>query len=300
MKKTTIIGAVSLLVWGLVMVYFYQSGRVSLYLTSKGIFQPLLLFGGIGLTLVAIFNFLYSGKQQDCGHDHGHHHDDDDHDHDHDHVHETPSSALVSALILSVPVSAAALLTPDRYSANFVELNQALVDGRQQRSAIVEKIGSGSNQVSENGEATDESEWEFTIEDLERNLDKNERGAFIIGVDDLFYTAGDVEIQRILEGQPVESTGQLLPESVNNPEGRRIRALKMSMTCCAADMRPMSLPVEFESTPPDFVELNWYKIHGVVHFEPAPSGYGEDDYDVPYIEGLEIEATEEPENPYGF
>ncbi|MEM0897129.1 MAG: hypothetical protein AAGJ79_09590, partial [Verrucomicrobiota bacterium] len=60
MKKTTIIGAVSLLAWGLIMVYFYQSGRVSVYLTDKGIFQPLLLLGGIGLTLVAIFNFLYS------------------------------------------------------------------------------------------------------------------------------------------------------------------------------------------------------------------------------------------------
>ncbi len=312
MKASTIIGATALLVWGAIMVYYYQSGRVAVYLVDKGIFQPLLLIGGIGLTLVAVFNFVHSGKDQGCGHDHDHDHGDDDDD-DHVHAHETAASVLLSALILAVPVSAAAILTPDRYSANYVNKNLGLSDGRQKRSGLVERIGSdsGSAEVkvtpgSGDGDAPPDpsagepDEWEFTIEDLERSLDKNDDGEFIIGVDDLFYTAGDEEIQRVLDGQPVESVGQLLPETVNNESGRRLRVLKMTMTCCAADMRPMSLPVEFENTPPEFVELNWYKIHGVVRFEPAPAGYGDDDYDVPFIEARSIEPTEEPENPYGY
>ena len=89
----------------------------------------------------------------------------------------------------------------------------------------------------------------------------------MISLIELFYSAGDVEVRNVLKGQPVETVAQVVEDSVNNPEGTRLRAFRMFVQCCAADSRPVSIVVEFGKKPEGFRELGWYKLIGTMDFQ---------------------------------
>src|SRR5436853_6370962 len=80
-----LISTLLLLLWGGVMVYFYASGRIASYLPPDGIFRPMVLWGGIGMVIVGLYNLATVGSREAaCSeHEHGH-----DHSHDHDHAHK--------------------------------------------------------------------------------------------------------------------------------------------------------------------------------------------------------------------
>ena len=56
------------------MVYFYVSGRISLYLAQE--FRIYTLVAGLGLCVLGLFNLLTrgTGTEAECCHDHGHDH----------------------------------------------------------------------------------------------------------------------------------------------------------------------------------------------------------------------------------
>src|SRR5436305_1317033 len=85
-----LISTLLLLLWGGVMLYFYASGRIGSYLPPDGIFRPMVLWGGIGMVVVGLYNLatMGSAEAECCEHDHsghGHHHGHDHHHHDHSH-----------------------------------------------------------------------------------------------------------------------------------------------------------------------------------------------------------------------
>ena len=168
------------------MLYFYASNRITAYLPPDGIFQPMVLVGGIGMVIVALFNLItmrrvehdccgshdhandcdhahshdaqgthahsHSHAHHDgcCGHDH-HHHDHSDHtkgcahedhadsthgahghhgehSHSHAHVHSHGmledsgiTGRIVAISILAVPLSFAAIKSPDEFSYRVAE-----------------------------------------------------------------------------------------------------------------------------------------------------------------------------------
>lgn len=59
----------------------------------------------------------------------------------------------------------------------------------------------------------------FTLADLEAQVPKSKAGNFILEVPELYYTAGDKEVQSVITGQMVETVAQVLPEKVNNEDG---------------------------------------------------------------------------------
>src|SRR3954465_9147474 len=84
-----LISTLLLLLWGGVMLYFYASGRIASYLPPDGIFRPMVLWGGIGMVVVGLYNLATMGSaeaeccEHDHDHGHGHNHDHDHHDHSH-------------------------------------------------------------------------------------------------------------------------------------------------------------------------------------------------------------------------
>jgi len=89
-----LISVLLLVLWGAVMLYFYTSGRIIQYLPPDGIFRPLVLWSGLGMMVLGLFNlFTMRAKEADCGHDHGeggccghdHEHHSDKHEHEHQH-----------------------------------------------------------------------------------------------------------------------------------------------------------------------------------------------------------------------
>lgn len=269
-----------------------------------------------------------------CGHDHDHGHS---HGHSHEGEHAAPGHShgileesgsvgrLVAILLLAVPVTYAAILTPDRYSANAV-INKGLYStsyGEGARSeqyslkkdvaarpatgaassapVIAETLPDPSKgpapavnpkevekQATKGAEA--KSYGSFTLEDLKAQVPQSPEGNFMLEVPELYYTAGDKEVQSVLNGQPVETIAQVLPEKVNNEKGTRLRIFRLQVQCCAADARPYSIPVEFGKTAPTFKDMSWVKVTGKITYKQ------EGDQTVPLLEAVSMTESAEPAN----
>lgn len=128
----------------------------------------------------------------------------------------------------------------------------------------------------------------FTLADLEAQVPKSKDGNFMLEVTELYYTAGDKEVQAVLSGQSVETIAQVLPEKVNNEKGTRLRLFRMLVQCCAADARPYSIPVEFGKEAPALKEMSWVKVVGKMTFQQ------EGGQTVPVLEATKIEETAAP------
>lgn len=130
----------------------------------------------------------------------------------------------------------------------------------------------------------------FTLADLKAQVPQSKEGNFVLEVPELYYTAGDKEVQGVLNGQPVETTAQVLPEKVNNEDGKRLRIFRLLVQCCAADARPYSVPVEFTEKAPTLKDMTWVKVVGKMSYKQ------EGGQTVPVILASSISETTSPDN----
>jgi hypothetical protein len=130
----------------------------------------------------------------------------------------------------------------------------------------------------------------FTLEDLKAQVPMSKEGNFILEVPELYYTAGDIEVQKVLTGQPVETIAQVLPEKVNNADGKRLRIFRMLIQCCAADARPYSIPVQFADKAPTIKDMTWVKVKGKMAYAK------EGGQTVPMLEATAYEETTAPQD----
>ena len=140
------------------------------------------------------------------------------------------------------------------------------------------------------GKADAKSYGSFTLDDLKAQVPMSKEGNFILEVPELYYTAGDKEVQSVLAGQSVETTAQVMPEKVNNEDGKRLRILRMLVQCCAADARPYSVPVEFSEKAPTFKDMTWVKVIGIMGYKQEGGQL------VPVIQAKDIKETTAPDN----
>jgi hypothetical protein len=120
--------------------------------------------------------------------------------------------------------------------------------------------------VDPKAKAEPKSFGSFTLEDLKTQVPQSDEGDFQLEVPELYYTAGDLEVQKVLTGQPVVTKAQVLPEKVNNAEGRRMRMFRLLVQCCAADAKPYSVPIEFKEKAPDMPDMSWVEIKGTMDY----------------------------------
>lgn len=293
----------------------------------------------------------HAHKDGCCGHDHAHEHKHDhDHDHDHGHAHEhhhhdhvhahdeegthghshgilEESGAigrLVAILLLAVPVTYAAIRTPDRYSSNAV-INKGLYAPNYGEGARAEQFSLKKDtparpapavaapavaqtlpdpskgpapavntkeveKQAAKGGAEAKSYGTFSLADLKAQVPQSPEGNFILEVPEIYYTAGDKEVQGVLSGQPVETIAQVLPEKVNNEKGTRLRIFRLLVQCCAADARPYSIPVEFGKAAPQFKDMSWVKVTGKMTYKQ------EGEQTVPVLEATSMTEAAEPAN----
>lgn len=130
----------------------------------------------------------------------------------------------------------------------------------------------------------------FSLEDLKKQVPQSKDGNFILEVPELYYTGGDLEVQKVLTGQMVETVAQILPEKVNNTDGHRMRIFRMLVQCCAADARPYSVPIDFGKQAPTFKDMTWVKVVGKMNYKK------EGNQTVPIIETIKVEETTAPDN----
>ena len=255
-----------------------------------------------------------------CDHDHDHDHEQAPiHSHDHE---ETPSGMAFSLLVLLVPLLAATAYSKDAFSSEYVAKwgkierqmqQQRIAQARASQPATADATpvtnpytrdgieaaeGDAGSSTPYPGQADTppapkddkaaEAWGAFTMEDLKKMVPQNAKGEFLIDVPQIFYTAGDKELMDVMEGIPVETTAQLMEETLHNPNNTRLKAFRLFIECCAADARPLSVPVDFGKAPPEYTEMGWYKLYGKLHYAK------ENEEIIPMIRIERIEATSEP------
>lgn len=119
-------------------------------------------------------------------------------------------------------------------------------------------------------------------------LQKTPEGNILAEVLDLLYAAQDQVLRKDFEGKKVQMTVQYMPDNSATGSANRFKGVRMFMTCCAADARPVATLVEADKMP-DFPEMTWVKIIGTSTF-PIEKGRR-----ISVLKAEKIEKTDPPE-----
>jgi uncharacterized repeat protein (TIGR03943 family) len=242
-----ILFALAVLSWGAVLLYFYASGRIVAYLAPD--FRPLALAGGLGLSVLGLFNLLTADQKADCGHDHDHGEEDDEpHNHEKSDLHP-----LLAFALMVVPIGLSVAWTKDEYSSAALA-RKGLFDAPSQIATPFMASSLGP----------------LTLEDIQKSHRQTEDGFYQFNLLELFFATGDRELQSLIDGMKVETEGRWMHER-DDPRGTRKRLFRLFITCCAADSRAIPIVLEFGKTPPEFPEQGWVKVAGVMRF-PLENG----------------------------
>ena len=266
--------------WGGLLIYFYHSTRIRDYLDIG--FHHFIMIGGIGMLILGTYSLinpkLQSKKNESsksCGHDHGHH-DEKHHSHNHkqchdhgdqcDHDHEEGHGPFITIFLTLTPLILAMTYTQDKLS-----------NGGMAKKGLYEKPALTSANIPP-----------FSRQDLEKNVPKNEHGEFQLRMISAYYAAGDLEIQDIFEGLPVELEGRIAPERINNESGDRLRIFRSIITCCAADLQIVGVSLEFPGGAKRPQLEDWVKASGTLTFETVEGDV------LPLLKIREVVSAEEP------
>ncbi len=274
--------------WSAILLSVYLSGRVRDFLAPE--FRPGVLIAGIVMAGMALMFLLVPAdanccSSATCGHALG----------------RRASGKILTFLILLLPISAAALFSKDSYSANVVKNRGIITDA----SALAGRTRTGppapaelplptNNPPATEATATTSNTPPATTDAAAQPAAPNDylkrtaEGAIEVEVLDLLYAAQDNTLRGDFENKTVQLIGQLMPDTSNNAGGNRFKAVRMFMTCCAADARPVATLVE-STTKPEMAEMSWVKITGTSTF-PIENGRR-----IAVLKADRVEATKPPD-----
>jgi uncharacterized repeat protein (TIGR03943 family) len=223
---------VTLIAWSSVLLYFFFSGRIAAFLHPS--FRPGVLAAGVLLLLLGSgVAFLPRADDACC----------DTSECAHPLGRLTWGRILTFGILL-LPVCAASMASADRFGAGAI-LNRGVISDAQGlvRAPVAASIAHQSTPPNE---------------------------VATVQVVDLLYAAQDASLRADFENRKVELIGQLMPETVSNPNGRRFKLVRMLMLCCAADARPVAAIVE-GAQEVALPEMAWVKVVGAATF-PTEGG----------------------------
>jgi hypothetical protein len=131
----------------------------------------------------------------------------------------------------------------------------------------------------------------FTLADLKAQFQQTKDGAFLMEVPQILNTATDREVQPLLTGQAVETTGQLLRDPAENADGSRLRIFRAEFLCCSEHARQCSVALEFENNAPSLKANTWVRLNGTIAYR------SEGGKTVPVIRLKTISESAKPAKP---
>jgi uncharacterized repeat protein (TIGR03943 family) len=276
-KLSNLINGITLIGVGAVMLDFFFTGRVDQYLHPQ--FRPWTLIAGVIFCVVGIVYAAARTTAQCCI--------------DGECVHQnanSPVRTLVAFLVLFVPLAAGVALSKDSYDQHAV-LNRGFVQDitKLPSRSSSPTAGAQNNQVippQALGADMDERASEPLPQDAPRSsagsdvattggtgqanpaipspddgssqyLPKAADGNVALEVTDLLYAESEDSLRRMFADKTIEVIGQYLPGS----DAKQFKLVRMFIVCCAADARPLAVPVEV-SGPMTATEMGWVKVVG--------------------------------------
>ena len=246
---------VTLLLWGGTMLYFWWSDRIASYLHPQ--FHPYVLVAGAGLVVLSIL-WWWASREADagCG-DCGCHHDHDDEPRS-----RLSAGAVFAFVVLLLPLSAAAFISPSQFG-------EAMVMNR----GIVTDISQLPSADMHGGNWDDAPAWDESIDDVDVTWDESQEegveyftrgpdGSIQVETLDLLFAAQEPGLREEFENQRVSIIGQYVPPRGGTEGGFDL--VRMFVVCCAADARPLGIKVTGE--PISVPRMGWVRITGLARF----------------------------------
>jgi hypothetical protein len=320
------IPSLTLAVWSSVLLGTYFTGRVASFLHPS--FRPGVLWAGVGLAGLALL-FASRPTPPECCSDETCTHP----------LSRTQAGRWTTFLVLVLPISVAAWLSPEQFSKQAFEQRTEVTDAstlgvrqskpRQaaqpettqsaepapvagatvnQTAALPQVAGSPNGVAPPTTAATPEpaaapatASADGGADAIPEYLQKTPDGHIVAEVLDLLYAVQDSQLRKDFEGRTVQLIAQLMPvgEKTSNAAeatgsaAKRFKAVRMFMTCCAADSRPVSTLVETESLP-ELPEMTWVKIVGKATF-PLENGKR-----IGLLQATSVQQTKPPEEAILF
>jgi len=272
--------AVILALWGTFLLWLSWKGQLSIYLQPS--LQPYTTASGVLLLILAFFvfrdAFLRSGEHHVCCHDHSHEHGHDLHpaheEHHHDCDGASRSAPLFKTILLLLPIAMIMTGQGTAFTITTV-VNRGVVDDlRKLPSANVSESANPPQPPAATASST-------------------ASGAMPVQIIDMLYAIQMPSYREEFEGKEVEMVGQMVPMTTGNPKGDRFQVIRMFITCCAADAKPVGVTVHSPKQP-KVPEMGWVKIIGKPTF-PMEGGRH-----TAVLEASSIEPCEAPSEPFVY
>jgi uncharacterized repeat protein (TIGR03943 family) len=284
----------TLATWSAILIGFYVTGRVRDLLAPE--FRLGVLIAGIVMAAMSLIFLFFPAdasccSSASCGHS----------------LSRLASGKVLTFLILLLPITTAAMFSPESFSSNVVKNRGMITDasalGARPRSGApaapelplptkdptpADRAATATAQTPPAPAAAAQPSQQPPAPAPGDYLQRTAEGTIIVEVLDLLYAAQDNALRKDFEGKPVQLIGQLMPDTSNNASGHRFKAVRMFMTCCAADARPVATLVEAAQMP-TMAEMSWIKITGTATF-PIENGRR-----IAVLKSDKIEATKPPD-----
>ncbi len=257
----------TLAAWSAILLTFHFTGDMKSFLIP--LFRQYAFMAGIVLGLMSLLFLFFKAdtsccSMADCGHS----------------LSRFATGKLLTFLVLILPITVAALFSPDSFGKTAIENRGVITDaaalgGAPKISAqpvllpLPTKDGVAAVPAPEGAlvaAATNVAAEPAPTDYLERTPEGN----IVTEVLDLLYAAQDNILRQDFEGKRIQLIGQFMPASGKDSGSSRFKAVRMFMTCCAADARPVATLVEVDQMP-DVPEMTWVRIVGTSTF-PIENG----------------------------
>jgi uncharacterized repeat protein (TIGR03943 family) len=275
----------TLVVWAALMLWFWGSGRVASYLHPQ--FHPYVAAAGFVLAMLAPL-WWWATRQTEAACNHAGCHD--DHGHDHEPRSSLSAGSAFGFVVLLLPVSAAALISPSQFGEAAVMNRGIVTDVRQLPSATPSFGTSWQDAPKWDDESGMNAEpvWSEEQEEGVEYFTRTPEGAIQVETLDLLFAAQEPGLREVFQNQRVAIVGQYVPPRGGEAGGFDL--VRMFVVCCAADARPLGIKVTGEAVA--VPRMGWVRITGVARFGEAGANVE------PTLELEKIEEVEAPRESF--
>ena len=274
----------TLLLWSAVLLATHFSGKAAGMLHPM--FRPGIPIAGIALALIAAIIATVPRKEGCCS----------DIECSHT-LSRSTAGRVLSLLVLALPISVTAVISPESFSAKLVANRGTLTDasslGKSPRPGQSSESAASPDATAEGTPAVSQASDALNETPLPDYLKKTADGNVEIEVLDMLYAAQDQMLRKDFENRKIELVAQFMPDSSEAKHPNRFKAVRMFMTCCASDARPVATFVEMDPIPA-LPEMTWVRIVGQATF-PMENGKRQ-----ALIKGFKVEKTKPPEDTMLF
>ena len=272
--------ALLLTLWGAMILWLALTKQLATYLHPA--LQPYTTVAGVIFLLLPVFRLRslmgLPKIQQHHHHDgccsHSHHGEVDPSHKGHHHLHDAHgegSLALIAkTLLLVLPLAIIVSGKATAYSLTTVQNRGVVGDLSKLPAANAAALAATSTCASSSG-----------------------AGAMPLQIIDMLYAIQMPSYREEFEGKEVEMIGQYVSMTTGNPKGDRFQAVRMFITCCAADAKPVGVIIQYPQrlTMP---EMGWVKITGKPTF-PMEGGRR-----TAILEAAKVEPCPAPSEPFVY